>query len=153
MISNITISFILNNYNILERRVAATFQLIIYSHLFLSGIPKNGITDLGLPDHHLKYFVRKYPHKEMFSRSLGTLDQVVFPNYKNFNHVKQVYRNFIGNLKTKFVKSTNPQLLDEEILEIILSRDKLFKSFNRSQPHSDREIYNKVHNTIHKLIS
>lgn len=89
----------------------------------------------------------------MFSRSLGTLDQVVFPNYKNFNHVKQVYRNFIGNFKTKFVKSTNPQLLDEEILEITLSRDKLFKSFNRSQPHSDREIYNKVHNTIHKLIS
>ena len=89
----------------------------------------------------------------MFSRSLGTLDQVVFPNYENFNHVKQVYRNFIGNFKTKFVKSTNPELLDEEILEIILSRDKLSKSFNRRQPHSDKEIYNKAHNTIHKLIS
>ena len=152
MISNITISFILNNYNFRTTR-SSYFSV---DHIFTSFSEwdsQNGITDLGLPDHHLKYFVRKYPHKEMFSRSLGTLDQVVFPNYKNFNHVKQVYRNFIGNFKTKFVKSTNPQLLDEEILEIILSRDKLFKSFNRSQPHSDREIYNKVHNTIHKLIS
>ena len=58
----------------------------------------------------------------------------------------------VAPFKTKRVKGNSQEWFDDEVLESIALRDKLFKNFKRSKLNVDKEIYNKVRSKSHRLI-
>ena len=58
----------------------------------------------------------------------------------------------LASFKTKRVKGNSQDWFDDEVLESIALRDKLFKKFKLSKLNVDEEIYNKAHNKWHRLI-
>ena len=60
--------------------------------------------------------------------------------------------NKLATFKTKRVKGNSEEQFDEEVLESIALREKLFKKFKRSKLIIDKEIYDKGRNKSHRLI-
>ena len=89
--------------------------------------------------------------------------KVNFPNYKLFNDVNEAYSSFFQKIrifvdsivpcKTKKVKANTQKWFEEEVLENINTRDKLFKKFKKSRLHIDKELYKKAKYNTLKLIA
>ena len=90
---------------------------------------------------------RKYT-PELFVQILKDLN---FADYKNFDDINVAYNNFSvkllqainisAPLKEIRVKNDNQEWFDGEILDAILSRDKLFKKFKKSRLVNDELCY------------
>ena len=144
---------------------------------FPERVSQQGIIDVGLSDHQLIYCTRKFSrtklgtHTQITFRSLKNytaeaykeaLGKVFFPDYENFSDVNKAYENFIQKLmsvidklapfKTKRVKGNSQEWFDDEVLESIAPRDKLFKKYMHGKLNVDKEIYNKARNKSHRLI-
>ena len=68
------------------------------------------------------------------------LKHIDFPNYKHFGDVNEVDSNLtvidkIASYKSKRVKGNNQKLFDGEVLEKLILRNKLFKTFKKSKLH------------------
>ena len=60
--------------------------------------------------------------------------------------------NKLATFKTKRVKGNSEEEFDEEVLESIALREKLFKKFKRSKLIIDKDIYDKARNKLHRVI-
>ena len=86
-----------------------------------------------------------------YKKSLG---QLVCPNYKIFDDVNAAYSDFfqkimtvidkIAPFKTKRMKGNTQKWFDDEVLEKLNSRDKLFQKFKKSRLHIDKELFKKA---------
>ena len=91
------------------------------------------------------------------------LKKVNFPNYKLFNDINEAYSNFfqkimivvdnIAPCKTKRVKANTEKWFNLEVLQNANTRDKLFKRFEGSTLHIDKELYKKAKYNTLKLIT
>ena len=143
-----------------------------------SRVSQKGVINVGVSDHQLIFCTRKISkiktggdHKYLNFRSLKnytadyykeTLKQVDFPNYENFGDVNEAYSNFFQKLmtvidkiapyKSKQVKGKTQKWFDGEVLEKSNLRNKLFKKFEKSRLHIDKELYKKSKYYALKLI-
>ena len=142
-------------------------------------ISQEGVINVGLSDHQLIYCTRKISrvktggmHKKNKFRSLknyavdaykNALKKINFPNYEYFEDVNRAYSDFFQKLmtvidnvapcKTKRVKGNNQNWFDEEVLEKLRSRDKLFKVFKKTRHHIGKKLYKKTKYNAQKLIA
>ena len=143
-----------------------------------SRVSQKGVINVGLSDHQLIFCTRKVSriktgvaHKYLNFSSLKNytadyykeaLKQVDFPNYENFGDVNKAYSNFFQKLmtvidkitpcKSKRVKGNTQKWFDGEVLEKLNLRNELFKKFNKSRLHTDKELYKKSKCDALKLI-
>jgi len=102
--------------------------------------------------------LKKYS-KEKFLEDLTICD---FPNYANYVDVNEAYLdivektsdiiNNIAPMKEICIKNNTAEWFDEEILEGIRARDKLFSNFKKSKSNVDNKNYNKARNQLQELI-
>ena len=59
----------------------------------------------------------------------------------------------VAPCKTKRVKGNTQNWFDEKILEKLRSSDKLFKAFNKTRLHTDKELYKKAKYDSQKIIA
>ena len=59
----------------------------------------------------------------------------------------------VAPCKIKRVRGNTQNLFDEEVLETLRSRDKLFKGFKETRLHIDKELYKKAKYDAQKLIA
>ena len=126
---------------------------------------QKGVINVDISDHQLILYTRKISrirtggaHKYLNFHSLKNytidyyqeaLQQVDFPNYKSFGDVNEVYSNFFQKLmtvidkitpyKSKQVKGNTQKWFDDEVLEKLNLRNKLFKKFKKLRLHIDKE--------------
>ena len=138
---------------------------------------QSGVIDLGLSDHQLIYCTRKTiknkpnKHKYIKIRSLKhytkenflkELRDVVFPDYSLYTDINEAYSDFITTI-TKIIdkiapireiriKNNTAKWIDEEILEGIRNRDKLFTKFKNSKKNIDNLNYKKARNKLQNII-
>ena len=135
--------------------------------------------NVGVSDHQLIFCPRKISriktggaHKYLNFHSLKNytadyykeaLKQIDFPNYEYFGDVNEAYSNFFHKLmtvidkiapyKSKRVKGNTQNWFDGEVLEKLNLRNKLFKKFNKSRLHINKELYKKSKYDALKLIA
>ena len=130
-------------------------SLTIIDHIlasFPNRVSQQVVIDVGLSDHQIVYCTRKISrikrgtHKQIGCRSLKKYSAVIyeealgkidFPNYHNFDNIKNAQEWFDG-----------------EVAEKISVCDKLFKKFKKkSKLHIDKEICKIARYEVQKLIS
>ena len=140
-------------------------------------VSQSGVIDLGLSDHQLIYCTRKTiknkpnKHKYIKIRSLKhytkenflkELRDIVFPDYSLYADINEAYADFITTI-TKIIdkiapireiriKNNTAKWIDEEILEGIRNRDKLFTKFKNSKKSIDNLNYKKARNKLQNII-
>ena len=153
----------------------------LLDHILTNSIEKvsqYGVIDLSISDHQLIYCTRKtthikYPqHKYIKVRSLKNytvehfcklLKNIHFPRYSmEYNDINEAYTdiiekvmsviNQIAPLKEIRIKGNTQQWFDEEIMEEIRIRDKMFSKFKKSKLHIDNVNYKKARNHVQSLI-
>ena len=85
-----------------------------------------------------------------------------FPSYFQFIDINGAYSHFLQLISPVFdeiaptkeirVRSNTQEWMNEEVLEGIRIRDKLFSKFKRTKFHSDHVNFRKVRNTVLSLI-
>ena len=136
-----------------------TSSSTIIEHILASyseRVTQCGVIDITLSDHQLIYCTRKIyrikrgSHKQIQFRSFThytvnlfepELSQLNFPNYQNDNEINEAYNDFIQKImsvidkvtpiKERRVKQNSQEWFDEEIVDEIKSRGKLFKELKR----------------------
>ena len=93
---------------------------------------------------------------------IENLTNVVFPNYSNYVDINEAYSDFIkkvsdiineiASTKEICIKNNTAEWIDEEVLEGIKTRDKLFRKFKKSKSNVDNEMFKKNRNQLHELI-
>ena len=93
----------------------------------------------------------------------NSLRETNFSNYEYFEDVNRVFSDFFQTLmtvidnvvpcKTKRVKWNTQNWFDGEVIENIRSRDKLFKTFKKTNIDIDKEFYKKAKYYAQKLIT
>ena len=126
---------------------------------FPDRVTQPGILNVGLSDHQLINCTRKITrikiggHKQIKFRSFKnyTIDgyekalvEINFPEYENFDNVKNAYPNFLQKLmeamdKNRRIKRNSQEWFDSEISEKLVIRDKLFKKYKKTRLHVDKE--------------
>ena len=124
---------------------------------FPDRVTQRAILNVGLSDHQLIYCTRKISrikgggHTQIKFRSFKNyaidgyekaLVEINFPEYKNFDNVKDAYSNFIQKLmevinkvapvKNKRIKRNSQEWFDNYISEKLIIWDKLFKKYKKS---------------------
>ena len=140
-------------------------------------IKQFGVLDVSLSDHQAIYFTRKAlkqkssTHKYITIRSmknyskplwLDKLKSLQYPDYSNYDDVDTAYADFIEKTSTAIseiapfkklcVKASTSEWVDEEVLEGINKRNKLFQKFKRSGLYEDNANYKKARNDVQNLI-
>ena len=134
-------------------------------------IAQSGIINVGLSDHQMIFCTRKtikiktgektrikirslknYSQEKL----LENLTNCNYPNYSNFVDVNEAYLDFvektsdvingIAPIKEICIKNNTAEWIDEEILEGIRIRDKLFRKFKKSKSNIDNINYKKARN-------
>ena len=87
----------------------------------------------------------------------------IFPEYKKFDNVNDAYSNFIQKLtkvidrvapvKSKRIKRNSQEWFDSEISEKLIIQDKLFKKYEKTRLHVDKEIYKRARYSVQNLIA
>ena len=103
-------------------------------------------------------YLKNYSGEKLI-QSLSNCD---FPNYTNFDDINEAYSDFfertsdvinkIAPMKDICIKSNTAEWVDEEVLQGINTRDKLFKKFKKSKSHIDNINYKKYRNQLQELI-
>ena len=129
-------------------------------------ISNSGVIDVGLSDHQLIFCKRKLLktkfnfHKKIKCRSfknynsemfIQRLRESNFSNYSCFNDINEAYNDFSAKLlsainksaplKERRIKNNNEEWFDGEILDSIISRDKLLRKFKKSKSQIDETRY------------
>ena len=140
-------------------------------------VSQSGVIDLGLSDHQLIYCTRKIiknkPNKHKFikirslkhytiEKFLKELKDIIFPDYSDYNDINEAYSDFIKKItkiidkiapiKEIRIKNNTAKWIDEEILEGIRNRDKLFTKFKKSKINIDHLNYKKARNKLQSMI-
>ena len=159
--------FIVTDNDSATRITSSTSSLI--DHILTNAnekISNSGVIDVALSDHQLIFCTRKLSkvklkyHRKIKCRSfrkytpelfVQKLKDLNFPDYKNFDDINVAYNDFSvkllqainisAPLKEIRVKNDNQEWFDGEILDAILSRDKLFKKFKKSRLVNDELCY------------
>ena len=125
-------------------------------------ISQSGVIDIGISDHQMIFCTRKisrpktgenktikirYLKNYSGEKLIQSLSNCDFPNYTNFDDINEAYSDFvertsdvinkIAPMKDICIKSNTAEWVDEEVLEGIKTRDKLFKKFKKSKSHTD----------------
>ena len=153
----------------------------LLDHILTNSIEKvsqYGVIDLSMSDHQLIYCTRKTTHmkysqhKYIKVRSLKNytvdlfcelLKSIHFPKYSTeYNDVNEAYTdiiekvmsviNKIAPLKEIRIKGNTQMWFDEEVIEEIRIRDKMFSKFKKSKLHIDNVNYKKARNHVQSLI-
>ena len=160
-------------------RVTAETSTLI-DHILTNSVEKisqSGILDVSLSDHQAIYCTRKFikqkfnAHKYIKIRSLKNyskniwlenLRSVKYPDYSNYDDVDAAYSDFIDKttiainkvapFKQICVKGDTSEWMDEEVLEGINKRNRLFKKFKASGLYDDNVEYKKARNRVQNLI-
>ena len=136
-----------------------------------------GVIDISLSDHELIYWTRKISrikrgsHKQIQFRSFKhytvdlfeqELSKLNVPNYQNYNEINESYNDFIQKImsvidkvapiKERRIKQNSQERFDGEIADEIKSRDKLFKKFEKSKLHINKDIYIAARYKVKKMI-
>ena len=140
-------------------------------------ISQTAVIDLGLSDHQMIYctmkilrpktgektFIKIRSLKHYSKENLNEkLTNVVFPNYSNYVDINEAYSDFIKKVsdiineiaptKEICIKNNTAEWIDEEVLEGIKTRDKLFRKFKKSKSNDDNEMFKKNRNQLQELI-
>ena len=140
-------------------------------------ISQSGILDIGISDHQLIFCTRKtlrpktgektfikirYLKNYSKDKLLEDLSSCDFPNYSTFADVNEAYSDFvekmsdvvnkIAPMKEICIKNNTAEWVDEEVLEGIKTRDKLFRKFKKSRSNIDNTNYKKSRNQLQGLI-
>ena len=93
----------------------------------------------------------------------NALEKINFPNYEYFEDASRAYSDFFQKLTkvieniapcmTKRVKGNTQNWFNEEVLEKLRSRDKLFQAFKKTRFHIDNELYKKAKYDAQKFIA
>ena len=93
---------------------------------------------------------------------LQKLENIQFPNYSNYNNIDTAYSDFIEKTtsvineiaptKEICIKNSTSEWIDEEILEGIKTRDKLFAKFKKTRLHNDHLKYKRARNHLQSVI-
>ena len=89
------------------------------------------------------------------------LNNIDFPNYSKFTGINDAYSEFIGKvssttdkiatIKEIRIKNSSKDWFDEEILEQIEKRDKLFSKSEKSKQPSDSQNYKIARNKVQSM--
>ena len=141
-------------------------------------VSQSGVVDLGVSDHQLIYCTRKTTHikfsqhKYIKIRSLKNytvvlfcelLRNINFPKYSTeYTNLNEAYTDIVGKvmsvinkvapMKEIRIKGNTQPWFDEEILEEIRIREKMFSKFKKSKLHVDNVNYKKARNRVQSLI-
>ena len=140
-------------------------------------VSQSGVIDTGISDHQLIYCTRKIirtkfnSHKNITIRSLKNygqnvyleeLNKISFPDYSKFTDTNNAYSDFIGKVSSTIdritpmkeirINNNSKDWFDEEILEEIEKRDKLFAKFKKSKQPSDNQNYKIALNKMQSMI-
>ena len=146
-----------------------THSSSLIDHILTNGsekISNAGVIDIGLSDHQLIFCTRKLIrskpnfHKTIKCRSFKNytseklilkLNESNFCNYESFQNIDHAYNNFSDKLlkainhvaptKENRIINQSEEWFDGEVLEAILSRDKLLKKFKKSRLINDEICY------------
>ena len=101
----------------------------------------------------------KHYTKDLFLENLRNIN---FPNYQNYDDVNEAYTDFVNKiiveidkiapLKKIRIKNSSQEWFDEEIIEHINKRDKLFQKFKKSREASDELLYKRMKNRLKNMI-
>ena len=93
---------------------------------------------------------------------LENLRNINFPNYQNYDDVNEAYTDLVNKiiveidkiapLKEIRIKNNSQEWFDEEIIEHINKRDKLFQKFKKSREASDELLYKRAKNRLKNMI-
>ena len=140
-------------------------------------VGNSGVIDVGLSDHQMIFCSRKITrakfnkHNTVKIRSLKhytkdlfleNLRNINFPNYQNYDDVNEAYTDLVNKiiveidkiapLKEIRIKNSSQEWFDEEIIEHINKRDKLFQKFKKSREASDELLYKRAKNRLKNMI-
>ena len=140
-------------------------------------ISQSGVIDIGISDHQMIFCTRKISRPKIGGKTfikirclknyseeklIQNLSNCDFPNYTNFDDVNKAYSDFIDRtsdvinkiapIKEICIKNNTAEWFDEEVLEGIKIRDKLFKKFKKSKSNIDNTNYKKYRNKLQDLI-
>ena len=152
----------------------------LIDHILTNSIEKIsqfGVLDVSLSDHQAIYCTRKFlkqkfnTHKYIQIRSmknyskrlwLEKLQSLKYPDYSSYDDVDVAYSDFIDKtvkaineiapFKQLCVKGTTSEWVDEEVIEGINKRNKLFKKFKISGSYDDNAKYKRARNHVQDLI-
>ena len=152
----------------------------LIDHILTNSVDKisqYGVLNVSLSDHQAIYCTRKVlkqkfnKHKYIEIRSmknyskplwLEKLKTVQYPNYSGYNDVDIAYTDFIDRttkaineiapFKQLCVKGSTSEWVDEEVLQAINSRNKLFQKFKKSKLYDDNQNYKKARNHVQNLV-
>ena len=131
--------------------------------------------DIALSDHQGIYCTRKClkqkfrKHKYIQIRStrnyslwIEKLRSLEYPDYSGFDDVDIAYSHFmdrtsvaineIAPFKSMCVKGSTREWVDEEVLEAINTRNKVFQKFKQSKSYDDNARYKKSRNDVQNII-
>ena len=140
-------------------------------------ISNSGVIDVGLSDHQLIFCTRKLLktkfnfHKKIKCRSFKNYNSEIFiqrlresnfSNYSCFNDINEAYNDFSAKLlsainksaplKERRIKNNNEEWFDGEILDAILTRDKVLKKFKKTKLPADELCYKQSKYFLQNLI-
>ena len=140
-------------------------------------ISNSGVIDVGLSDHQLIFCTRKLLktkfnfHKKIKCRSFKNYNSEIFiqrlresnfSNYSCFNDINEAYNDFSAKLlsainksaplKERRIKNNNEEWFDGEILDAILTRDKVLKKFKKTNLPADELCYKQSKYFLENLI-
>ena len=93
---------------------------------------------------------------------LEELNKINFPDYSKFTNINDTYSDFIGKVSSTIdkiapmkeiqMKNSSKDSFDEEIMEEIDKRDKLFAKFKQSKQPSDNQNCKIARNKVQSMI-